>query len=119
MVGAASELESAASPGSLTHDGLRWSMPAPVSIDEGLFARALRAAAVAWQPHWLDAPVTTVARAAVVPDIALPEVLAAWRACERELAGMTVDSPDQELLEANVAMLRAIYQRIYVERMGR
>ena len=60
-----------------------------------------------------------VASATVAPAMALPEVLAAWRACERELAGMTAASPDHVLLEANVGMLRAMYQRLYVERMRR
>ncbi|MDQ3127581.1 MAG: hypothetical protein M3Q66_03885 [Chloroflexota bacterium] len=51
--------------------------------------------------------------------MALPVVLEAWRATERELAGMTGDSPDQEYLEANATMLQAIYQRLYIERMRR
>ena len=51
--------------------------------------------------------------------MALPEILAAWRATERELAGSADDSPDQKLLEANARMLRAMYQRLYRERTGR
>ena len=112
----AAELEPIASAGSSPIGGLQWSPPAPASIDDGLFARALRAAAVAWQPSWLDEP---LASAKVAPAMALPEVLAAWRASERELAGITAASPDHVLLEANVGMLRAMYQRLYVERMRR
>ena len=112
----AAELEPNRHPESLTEAGLRWSEPASLLIDHGLFARALRAAAAAWLPHQLDEP---VARVAAAPTMGLPEVLAAWRATERELSGMSGDSPEQELLEANVAMLRAMYQRLYVERMPR
>jgi hypothetical protein len=110
------ELEPIARPESLTEAGLRWSEPTQFLIDHGLFARALRAAAAAWLPHRLDAPVAGVGAA---PAMGLTEVLAAWRATERELSGMSGDSPEQELLEANVAMLRAIYQRLYLERMPR
>lgn len=49
----------------------------------------------------------------------MPEILAAWRATERELAGMTGDSPAQELLEANAMILMAMYQQTHVGRMGR
>jgi hypothetical protein len=108
------ELEPLQRPESLTEAGLRWSEPARLMIDHGLFAKALRAAAAAWLPHRLDEP---VARVVAAPSVDLSEVLAAWRATERELSGMSGDSPEQELLEANVAMLRAIYQRLYLERM--
>ena len=108
------ELEPSMRPESLTEAGLRWTEPTPFLIDRGLFAKALRAAAAAWLPNRPDAP---DARAAATPAMGLPDVLAAWRATERELAGMSGDSPEQELLEANVAMLRAMYQRLYVERM--
>lgn len=109
----AADLDPVAGPGLAPDSGLQWSPPSPVAIDGGLFARALRAAAGAWQTAWLDPPTT---KATVAHVMALPEVLEAWRATERELAGMIGDSPDQELLEANVAMLRAMYQRLYLER---
>jgi hypothetical protein len=81
----------------------------------GAFDRALRAAASAWTPRVVAGTERTVSawRAAI------PEILAAWRAAERELAGMTGDSPAQELLEANVSMLQALYQRLYRERIER
>jgi hypothetical protein len=96
-----------------TEAGLRWTAPTQFLIDRGLFAKALRAAAAAWLPNRPDAP---VARSVTAPSMGLPDVLAAWRATERELATMSGDSPEQELLEANVAMLRAMYQRLYAER---
>jgi hypothetical protein len=95
---------------------LRWTEPTQLLIDRGLFARALRAASAAWLTNGPDAP---VARAVAPPAMGLPDVLAAWRETERELAMMSGGSPEQELLEANVAMLRAMYQRLYIERMPR
>jgi hypothetical protein len=95
--------------------GLRLLSPRP-SIDRGLFDLAMRAAAKAWRQHPADA---TAAGVAVSPAMSLAEVLEAWRATERELAGMTGDSPDQELLEANATMLHAMYQRLFVERSAR
>ena len=81
----------------------------------GTFDRALRAAMSAWTPR----AVTATGRAMTAGQSAIPEILAAWRAAERELTGMTGDSPAQELLEANVSMLRALYQRLYRERIER
>jgi hypothetical protein len=77
------------------------------------FDRAVRAAASAWTPRL----VAGTERNLAAGRAAIPEILAAWRAAERELAGMTGDSPAQELLEANVSMLQALYQRLYRERM--
>jgi hypothetical protein len=94
----------------------RWFLPTPGSVDHGLFERALRAAASAWQPNWFGAARSKLEAG---PIMALPEILEAWRATERELAGIADDSPDQELLEANARMLRAMYQRLYRERTGR
>ena len=94
----------------------RWFLPTPGSVDHGLFERALRTAANAWQPNWFGA---ARSRLEAGPIMALPEILAAWRATERELAGSADDSPDQKLLEANARMLRAMYQRLYRERTGR
>jgi hypothetical protein len=91
-----------------------WLMPTPGRVDHGLFARALRAAAIVWQPEWLGMSSKTKGG-----HMVLPEVLEAWRATERDLAGLAVDSPDQELLEANATMLRAMYQRLYLERTSR
>lgn len=81
----------------------------------GAFDRALRAAASAWTPRVVAGSQRTLAAG----QAAIPEILAAWRAAERELAGMTGDSPAQELLEANVSMLQALYQRLYRERLER
>jgi hypothetical protein len=92
-----------------------WLMPAPGRVDHGLFERALRAAAIVWHPDWFDmSPQPTKGGHMVLPD-----VLEAWRATERDLAGLAVDSPHQELLEANATMLRAMYQRLYLERTSR
>ena len=110
------ELERLTRSESSTDAGLRWTEPTQFLIDRGLLAKALRAAAAAWLPNRPDA---SVAMAVTEPAMGLPDVLAAWRATERELAMMSGDSPEQELLEANVAMLRAMYQRLYVERMPR
>ena len=85
-------------------------------VDHGLFERALRAAAIAWQPNWFGAARSKLDAG---PIMALPEILEAWRATERELTGIVNDSPDQELLEANATMLRAMYQRLYLERTRR
>jgi hypothetical protein len=87
-----------------------------VRVDDppGAFDRALRAAAAVWTPRLVAGTGRTVAAG----RIAIPEILAAWRAAERELAGMTGDSPAQELLEANVSMLQALYQRLFRERVG-
>ena len=95
-----------------------WLRPAvPAAVGRGLFELALRAASVAWRP---DSTVALPAPPMVMdPELALPVVLEAWRATERELAGMTGDSPDQEYLEANATMLQAMYQRLYSERMRR
>jgi hypothetical protein len=96
-----------------------WLMPTPGRVDHGLFERALRAAAIVWQPDWFGAhPRSSEAG----PMMALPEVLEAWRATERELVvqiGLGVDGPGRQLLEANVSMLRAMYQRLYVEHTSR
>lgn len=94
-----------------------WLRPAAL-VGRGLFELALRAASAAWHP---DPIVATPTLQPTVADstMALPVVLEAWRATERELAGMSGDSPDQEYLEANATMLQAMYQRLYVERMRR
>ena len=94
----------------------RWFLPTPGPVDHGLFERALRAAAIAWQPNWFG---VTRSKLEAGPIVALPEILEAWRATERELTGIVNDSPDQELLEANATMLRAMYQRLYLERTRR
>jgi hypothetical protein len=95
-----------------------WLARAPGRGDHGLIDRALRAAAIVWQPD----------RFAAIPPTAkgdhmvLPNVLEAWRAAERELSAridMTHDSPGRQLLEANATMLRATYQRLYLERTSR
>jgi hypothetical protein len=91
----------------------------PGRVDHGLFERALRAAALVWQPDWLGVH-PRIAQAG--PIIALPEVLEAWRATERELValvGLASDSPGRQFLEANVSALRAMYQRLYLERTSR
>lgn len=93
-----------------------WFLPGTAPVDQGVFARARRAASGAWQQQWVETPVTI---APTAPQMALSEVLNAWRASERDLAGMTGDGPEQELLEADVAMLGAMYQRLYSERLGR
>lgn len=92
----------------------------PTLLNRGRFSAALRAASLAWHPVW-PTPIETVlspaALAVVDPEMALPVVLQAWRATERELAGMTDDSPEQEYLQANASLLRAMYQRLYLDRM--
>ena len=106
-------------PEELNGPAAAWLRPAvPVAIGRGLFELALRAASVAWRP---ESTVTLATPPLIVmdPEVALPVVLEAWRATERELAGMTDDSPDQEYLESNAAMLQAMYQRLYSERMRR
>lgn len=109
------------SPGAEGLDGpvAAWLRPAAhVAVGRGLFELALRAASMAWRP---DATGGLLRPPPIVtdPEMALPVVLEAWRATERALAGMTGNSPDQEYLEANVAMLQAMYQRLYRERMRR
>jgi hypothetical protein len=93
-----------------------WLLPTPTQLDRGLFDRALRAASLTWQPSGFALAAPTAEPGL---EMALPEVLEAWRATERELAGMTGDSPAQELLEANAMILQAMYQRLYRERMRR
>lgn len=105
------ELQSRILPKPLGQSGNPWLLPVP-TVRRGLFELALRAASLAWHPD------PTVAPSPVTdPTMAMPVVLAAWRATERELAGMTGDSPEQEYLEANAMMLQAIYQRLYRERV--
>lgn len=114
----AEAFEPGSGPGLLDERGGSWLPPAAAVIGRSLFELALRAASVAWRP----ASTVGVAKPAPVvrdPEVALPVVLEAWRATERELARMTGDSPDQEYLEANATMLRAMYQRLYSERMRR
>ena len=89
-----------------------WFRPSADPSDRG-FNRALRAASGAWHPAWNEPPVAPIEEVATV---ALPVVLSAWRAVERELSGMSADSPERAVLEANSSMLRAMYQRLYVER---
>lgn len=108
-------------PGTVGDDGA-WAGPAPALPDRGPFGLALLAASLAWHPVWLT-PIETVlppaALAHVDPEMALPVILEAWRATERDLAGMTDDSPEQEYLQANASLLRAMYQRLYLDRMRR
>ena len=89
-----------------------WYRPSAAPSDRG-FDKALRAASTAWHPAWIEPPVAPIEEVATV---ALPVVLRAWRAIERELSGMSADSPERAVLEANSTMLRAMYQRLYVER---
>ena len=93
----------------------RWVQPSggPTS---GSFDKALRAASAGWHPERdvVDpAPIEEAVRHA------LPLVLEAWRAIDRELSDAAVVSPEREVLEANAAMLRAVYQRLYIERARR
>jgi hypothetical protein len=60
--------------------------------------------------HVVDRPVRGVAPC---------DVLAAWRAAERELAAMPVDSPEWTDLRARVAELRASYHQLYNESLHR
>jgi hypothetical protein len=91
-----------------------WFQRAPVPVDRGLFDRAMRAASMAWHPDGiLPPPAVTQA------TMALPAILEAWRSIERQLVGLTGDSPHQEFLEANATMLGAMYQRLYLVRMRR
>jgi hypothetical protein len=113
----AAELQPPPGPDGLTTSPGAWLRPAAAAPPgRGLFALALRAASVAWHPDWSVATPPPIVRD---PAMALPVVLEAWRATERELAGMTGDSPDQEYLEANAMILQAMYQRLYSERMRR
>jgi len=116
LVSSTMNLDARAGPESATDPARLWLLPSPVPVDHGAFDRALRAAALAWQPHWIDPPEPPIGAG---PVIGLPEVLEAWRATDRELAGMTEDDPLQKLLEANATLLRAMYQRLYRERMRR
>lgn len=110
----AEAFEPRSGPDLVDERGGSWLPPVPAAIGRGLFALALRAASVAWHPDWTFATPPPIVKD---PAMALPVVLEAWRATERELAGMTGDSPDQEYLEANATMLRAMYQRLYIEQM--
>ena len=92
-----------------------WFRPSADPSDRG-FGKALRAASVAWHPAWV-APEPEPSDE--VATVALPVVLSAWRAIERELSGMSADSPERAVLEANATMLRAMYQRLYIERTRR
>jgi hypothetical protein len=91
-----------------------WLEPAPFPVARGLFGEALRAASMAWRSDGV-----LPLKIAATDEMALPMILEAWRSIERELAGMTGDGPDQELLEANATMLGAMYQRLYLIRMKR
>lgn len=104
-------------PESMVERGESWLLPAS-AFGRGAFELALRAASVAWRPESTVA-LPTAPPIVMDPEMALPVILEAWRATERELAGMTGDSPDQEYLEANAMMLQAIYQRLYSERTRR
>ncbi|HEX5824375.1 MAG TPA: hypothetical protein VFY18_07970 [Candidatus Limnocylindrales bacterium] len=45
------------------------------------------------------------------------EVLAAWRAAERELTGLPVDHPSWSRIHADLVGLRAAYARMFQERL--
>lgn len=101
-----------ATPDGSPDTGEVWFRPSAAPSDRG-FDKALRAASEAWHPAWIEPPVVPIQ---VVATVALPVVLKAWRAIERELSGMSADSPERAVLEANSTMLRAMYQRLYIER---
>jgi hypothetical protein len=46
------------------------------------------------------------------------DVLTAWRAAERELAGITLESPDWPRVHADLVGLRAAYHRLFNERLS-
>jgi hypothetical protein len=46
------------------------------------------------------------------------DVLTAWRAAERELAGITLESPDWPRVHADLVGLRATYHRLFHERLS-
>lgn len=51
-------------------------------------------------------------RAAV---LALRHTLDAWRAAERDIAALVIGSPDRTRLEAEVAALRVLHHRLFIE----
>jgi hypothetical protein len=50
---------------------------------------------------------------------AVSDVLAAWRAAERELAALSTDSPDWSEVQGKVLELRASYQQLFSEHLHR
>ena len=113
-VSGAGEAATRAGPDNVDGAADTWLAPAPFPVARGLFGEALRAASMAWRSDGV-----LPLKIAPTDEMALPMILEAWRSIERELAGMTGDGPDQELLEANATMLRAMYQRLYLVRMKR
>lgn len=51
------------------------------------------------------------------PHVAICQVLAAWRAAERELAGLSADSPEWGRVHALIIDHRTTYLRLFDERM--
>jgi hypothetical protein len=54
-------------------------------------------------------------------DRALPaicDVVAAWRAAERDLAGLVENEPDWNRVRAEIIGMRALHQRLYEARLG-
>jgi hypothetical protein len=52
-----------------------------------------------------------------VPTLRIWEVLAAWRAAEREMSSISDDSPEWPRVHAELVGLRAAYHRLFQERM--
>ena len=52
------------------------------------------------------------------PVLRIWDVLASWRAAERELARATLDSPELPRIHADLVGLRAAYHRLFREQMS-
>lgn len=104
---------------------LRLNGPRPL-VDSGVAgpSRELRddplAHAFEWHRLTVVRPVQQpVERSVPAPKIRIWDVLAAWRAAERELGQVADGSPEWPRLHANVVGLRASYHRIVDERSAK
>jgi hypothetical protein len=95
--------------------------PATTTGPKGWLALASTTAPRALPLRHLELMPGIATRAETGPTPAAPriwDVLAAWRAAERSLAGTSVDSPDWPRMRADLIGLRAAYHRLFHERLG-
>lgn len=98
-----------------------WPLPKPPSVpDAGTQAQAVEEPSRGRAPLGLGVAVKPIETevSAATPAVAICQVLAAWRAAERELASLGVDSPDRGRVQALIVDHQATYLRLFDERMG-
>jgi hypothetical protein len=46
------------------------------------------------------------------------DVISAWRAADRELAGLVEDDPERDRVQSELVVLRAVHHRLFAARMA-